>query len=260
MTFDAPSLDGCFDFSSIVDGAAEVRVGSEVVETDLDCGVVMSPAEELHIRWGERLVSLNAKVERGALESHLAAVAGIELKDRLEFSPAMPTTSAAAAVHRLIRHMADEVNRNASLLGFPVVAERFSETLLTALLYAQPHNYSECLARKAQSVAPFYVRRAEEYIEAHCDEPITAQLLATVVGVSVRTLYTGFRKHRGYTPIEFLRLVRLRRVRAALLAAPPGSSVNQLALRWGFNHLGRFSALYRKHFGESPSETLRRRP
>jgi AraC-like DNA-binding protein len=258
MTFDAPSLDECFDFSSIVQGASEVRIGREVVEADTHRGVVMSPSESLHIRWDQRLVSLNAKVERRTLESHLAAIAGIEVKQPLEFSPTMPTTGPGAAVARLVRHMADEVNQDASLLEFPLVAERFSETLLTTVLFAQPNNYSEYLTRKALSAEPNYVRRAEEYMEAHCDQTITAELLASVVGVSLGTLYAAFRKHRGYTPIGFLRLVRLRRVRAALLSASPGSTVNQVALKWGFNHLGRFASRYREHFGESPSETLAR--
>ena len=259
MTFRAPSLDECFDFCSVIQGTSEARVGRKLVDADSERMVVMSPSKPLQLRWRDELLSLNAKVPRGTLESHLAALAGIELKERLEFSPAMPMSGASVAVLRLIHHMADEVNRDASLLDFPLVAERFSETLLTAVLYGQPNNYTELLVKSAQSAPPSYVRRAEEYMEAHCDQPITAQSLATVVNVSVRTLYAGFRKHREYTPVEFLRLVRLRRVRATLLAAPPDALVSKCTLRWGFTHLGRFSALYRKHFGESPSETLRRR-
>ena len=36
-------------------------------------------------------------------------------------------------------------------------------------------------------------------------------------------------------------------------------SVSAAALRWGFAHLGRFSAEYRRAFGECPAQTLRRR-
>jgi AraC-like DNA-binding protein len=258
MTFRAPSLDDCFDFSSLIHGASEVRVGREIVQADPKCAVVMSPSESLHIRWRDPLLSLNAKIRRGVLESHLAAIAGIEIEERLEFSAAMPMAGAGASISRLIRLMAQEINQDESLLAHQLVAERYSETLLTAVLYAQPNNYSDRLGQAPGSAAPVYVRRAEEYMEAHCEEPITAPLLAAACGVSVRTLYTGFRKHRECTPFEFLRLARLRRVRAALLAAPAGTSVRELALKWGFNHLGRFSALYRKHFGESPAETVRR--
>ena len=34
-------------------------------------------------------------------------------------------------------------------------------------------------------------------------------------------------------------------------------SVTTVALRWGFDHFGRFSVDYRRMFGESPVMTLR---
>jgi len=36
-----------------------------------------------------------------------------------------------------------------------------------------------------------------------------------------------------------------------------GVTVTATAERWGFGHLGEFSVMYRKRFGESPSQTLR---
>jgi len=36
------------------------------------------------------------------------------------------------------------------------------------------------------------------------------------------------------------------------------SSVKAVALKWGFTHMGRFSAQYRKRFGELPSHTLQK--
>jgi transcriptional regulator GlxA family with amidase domain len=139
------------------------------------------------------------------------------------------------------------------------MAERFSETLLTALLYSQPNNYSQWLHRDPQSAGPRWVRGVEEYLEAHCDQPITARDIAEVAGVSASAIYAGFARHRGYTPLQFLKEIRLRWVRDALLTALPEATVKGVAARWGFNHLGRFSRDYGRRFGESPSTTLRRR-
>ena len=55
--------------------------------------------------------------------------------------------------------------------------------------------------------------------------------------------------------------LRLERAHDTLLAAIPGSTtVTEVALRWGFPHLGEFAARYSARFGEKPSETLARLP
>jgi transcriptional regulator GlxA family with amidase domain len=36
----------------------------------------------------------------------------------------------------------------------------------------------------------------------------------------------------------------------------PGTSVTEVATRWGFSHLGRFSQIYKEKYGQSPSKTL----
>jgi AraC-like DNA-binding protein len=43
----------------------------------------------------------------------------------------------------------------------------------------------------------------------------------------------------------------------ALLHADEQGTVTDIALRFGFSHLGRFSVLYRHVFGECPKDTLR---
>jgi hypothetical protein len=71
----------------------------------------------------------------------------------------------------------------------------------------------------------------------------------------------GFRQRMGVTPTQYLRGVRLGRVRADLLASQPAdpTTVAETAHRWGFAHLGRFAQYYRQRYGESPSDTLRGR-
>jgi AraC-like DNA-binding protein len=79
--------------------------------------------------------------------------------------------------------------------------------------------------------------------------------IVAVSGIAGRTLTQHFRRFRTTTPMRYLRRARLDRVRAALQRAEP----EEIALRCGFGHLGRFSAEYRKAYGELPSQTLGRR-
>ncbi|AUH44635.1 hypothetical protein CXR04_00205 [Streptomyces sp. CMB-StM0423] len=103
------------------------------------------------------------------------------------------------------------------------------------------------------------IHRAVELIEAHAAEPITMADIAEAVGISVRALMAGFRHQMDSTPMGFLRETRLQRVRQELVASDPSTTtVTAVATRWGFTHLGRFSAHYRQRFRESPSTTLRR--
>ena len=60
------------------------------------------------------------------------------------------------------------------------------------------------------------------------------------------------------SPMRYLRTARLNRVREALLRDDRTESIIDIAMAWGFYHLGRFSIEYRKQFGESPSETRAR--
>ncbi|RMO59931.1 BenABC operon transcriptional activator BenR [Pseudomonas amygdali pv. eriobotryae] len=72
----------------------------------------------------------------------------------------------------------------------------------------------------------------------------------------MRTLFSGFREFRNISPMAFLRNVRMERVHLEL-RNPGTDSVTDIAMKWGFAHLGRFSQEYRKYYGELPSATLR---
>ena len=81
--------------------------------------------------------------------------------------------------------------------------------------------------------------------------------LSRIADINQRTLSRAFREIRGIGPYRYFQYLRLSEVRRVL--ASEGGSVTQAAMRFGFRELGRFGVLYRKAFGESPSETKRRR-
>jgi len=83
--------------------------------------------------------------------------------------------------------------------------------------------------------------------------------LCRVAGVSQRTLEYGFRDLLGVTPVRYLKLLRLNRVRRSLVRRrSEDETVTSVAVRSGFSDLGRFAGEYRQLFGERPSDTLRR--
>jgi AraC family ethanolamine operon transcriptional activator len=74
--------------------------------------------------------------------------------------------------------------------------------------------------------------------------------------VSRRTLQYSFQDVLQMSPVAYLRALRLNGVRRDLQAAGD-APVGDVAARWGFWHLSRFAADYRRLFGERPSDTRR---
>lgn len=97
----------------------------------------------------------------------------------------------------------------------------------------------------------------QDFLRENMAEPVTAHQMALVAGVSLRSLYAGFKDHGGVSPMQYLRSLRLEAARQALLSEP-ARSIASVAMRWGFAHLGRFSMEYKARFGESPSQSGRR--
>lgn len=102
------------------------------------------------------------------------------------------------------------------------------------------------------------VRRAMGLIETAPIMP-TAADLAAGVGVTSRTLLRTFQESFGVPPKRYLMLRELHAVRRSLQeASAADATVAEVLTRHGVWEFGRFAARYRRQFGESPAETLRR--
>ena len=103
------------------------------------------------------------------------------------------------------------------------------------------------------------IQRVFDLVMAAPQEHLNVLQLANAVGLSVRQLQHSFTTFAGVSPSQWQRLRRLNFARRDLLRAKPGStSVAEIAMRWSFWHLGRFSHAYCNLFGELPSCTLLR--
>jgi AraC-like DNA-binding protein len=220
-------------------------------------GVVFSPgAVTLH--YGPQFEHLSMGVRPGALMSKLAAIVGDLRLGPLHFDP----TVIASAPHakrpeRLVRFVAAEFDVSSSPMP-PIMQSELQQAMMTSFLLANANNYSGLLLGEPEPAAPWQVRRAEQFIEANWDQPITVEALAAETNVSARSLFSAFRAGRGYSPMDFVKRVRLGRARQKLSRPDAEASVTTVAFECGFGNPGHFAKDYRESFGESPSETLRR--
>ncbi|WP_165065981.1 AraC family transcriptional regulator [Paludisphaera rhizosphaerae] len=105
------------------------------------------------------------------------------------------------------------------------------------------------------------IRRCLEFIEDQGPGPIRVAALADAASVSDRTVRAAFHDYFGLSPIKYLQMRMLHRVRQTLRRASADSTtVTKVLADHGIWEFGRFACRYREQFGESPSETLRRPP
>jgi AraC-like DNA-binding protein len=104
------------------------------------------------------------------------------------------------------------------------------------------------------------LRRAVRFVHDRAADDVTVGDIADAAGLSERGIQDLLRRTLDVTPMRYLREVRLDRVHLELQARPARGvvTVQDVARRWQFMHLGRFAASYRDRFGESPRETIDR--
>lgn len=105
---------------------------------------------------------------------------------------------------------------------------------------------------------PRGVRRALEAMSSDAGRDWSPTALAGIAGVSTRTLQRQFRLFLGKAPRVALHDIRFESARRELLRGLPDAKVMDVAHRSGLLHCGRFSVEYRRRFGETPSQTLKR--
>ncbi|MFK3971616.1 helix-turn-helix domain-containing protein [Pseudomonas sp. NPDC087358] len=105
------------------------------------------------------------------------------------------------------------------------------------------------------------VQRVFEMVSAFPTENFSVVQLADSAGTSFQQLRSAFNQCVGIAPSAWLRSRRLNLARQDLLSASAEqTNVAEVAMRYSFWHLGRFSETYRALFLEYPSQTLARRP
>jgi len=242
-------------------GSAAMTCGKQSVVSAGSQSAVVDATRPLSMRWDQACEQLIIRIERDAIESTCRAYLGKDLCTPLQFEMGMDLRNlATAGWQSAVSLLGSQDALTQRTDDFPLLQAQAEHLLITALLTAQPHNYREALSSPAEQPAPFFVRRAKDYLLAHCADPITPEDLSAHVGVSLRSLYAGFQRHHGTTPMAFLREARLERARASLLQACAErrkTTVSAIAMEWGFSHLGRFTQAYLARFAEHPSKTLR---
>ena len=249
-------LEDFFLVQMPLSGCARISSGPQQLDSTPEIASVVSPDDDLAMRWADDNDQFMLRVGRSLLERTLVGHLGCALDRPLRFQLGFRWRE-CPAWRCLMSYLLDCSTQHADLAAHKLIVHQMEQLAAATLLSAQPHNYTGVLPGRRGAVLPRHVRSVQDYLQAHAHEPVSAEQLARIAGVSVRSLYAGFKEFLGVSPMHYLRDLRMERARAELVSGE-SRNIAGVALRWGFAHMGRFSAGYKERYGESPSQSLRR--
>ena len=245
--------------------AVRVRSG---VRTRLDSGDQLGPGdvamnaqtdEPYRVRFDSAVITavqvdraLAAEVMRNAPDDELEPLKFLSLRasdDRAE-----------RRWLQTVDFVVDSILPDPDALAQPLIAGGAAQMLAIAMLTTFPNTWiTDPRPRDRADATPTALSRAIDFIDRNADANISAADIARAARVTVRAVQFAFRRHLDRTPMSYLRQIRLGRAREQLRQSSPadGTTVRQVAARWGYANLSRFAADYRRAYGEPPSRTLR---
>jgi len=220
------------------------------------------PAEcpvEISFRRGFSLLSVSANT--GTLVSGLRKFAPDLAAEQLPFEAICGHVGGTSeAFYGLVKFAATLVDNYRSPASMPHrVVDALRDQIVSTFLLGLPHRQSGPLLRLSRSpIASRVVRRSLEVMSSDGGLLRSITDIAAQLCVSVRALELAFRKELDCTPSQYLQNLRLQKAHEALCSARPGdgTTVIDVAIQCGFNHTGRFAAVYRRVYGVNPSAKL----
>ena len=145
-----------------------------------------------------------------------------------------------------LKHLWHLLERNASDLE---IEEKLHQVL--PKVFTRYGGWEDRVAR----IAPATLARVREYIHAYMDEPIQLSDLASIAGISKRSLIANFSSHFGLPPQRYLIQIRVNEARNLLRR---GAGIAEAASAVGFADQSHLTRHFRSMLGVTPARyTLR---
>lgn len=209
------------------------------------------------IRFKNQLDYVGTVFEKESFISGYEALTGTPFIESLTQNKISLTTQFDGMAYALgIHETLEKLHNNKQLMHEPHIINLLSSHILKLTINALVPSISETEKLKPLSKRIKGVKKVIDYLQVSIHELPNMQTLCTIANLSERTLQYGFLEYIGLTPIQYMRVLRLNHVNYDLKYSQNKIKVTDIALKWGFIELGRFSKDYKSLFLELPSETL----
>jgi AraC-like DNA-binding protein/ligand-binding sensor protein len=169
--------------------------------------------------------------------------------------------------HMLVKADATKVSRELERCGVPfngkirkaweenpvIPPERYNAIVRLLTFFAEQLSaLTNQIALEQKNAEPPLVQKAREYIDKHKTESLSLAAVAKAAGASVFHFCKVFRKSTGLKFTDYVARVRLEDARTQLLN--PNKRISEVAYDVGFQSLTQFNRMFKRVFGQSPSE------
>jgi AraC-like DNA-binding protein len=204
--------------------------------------LIDSPKERLRQRISKQPVKFSPSID-------LTTEFGLSLKNFAQFLWQAAAKQETAAAQTASTHLQVDFA--------PLVLQKLEQAFLACLVEGLTSNYSEEILYQTDGAFARHVHKARIFIESHLDEKIELGDIANATGVCSRLLQKAFSYHCSCSPMRFVTLARLHRVRQELTQASTNTKIVDVMMQYQFTQGGKFAKEYHQLFGEKPSETLK---
>lgn len=258
LIYTIPAIDRfCIQFS--LNGRATTNMEGAFHEVDerRACTVPPQISSDGKLYGGHRRLAL--RISPDVLKRKLGALIGKTLIEDITIDTSLDMTlERSQHLLRTSLFLAETLTWSSTAHDPSLALRELEQAVVVAALEATPSIASKLLQGPALITSPHHVRIVEEYLNANWNRLVSIEELVTISGVGMRTLFRSFNQHRGQSPMQFARLVRLRRAHAILSAPKQDTTVLGTALACGYSNPGHFARHYFNAFGERPYQTLAR--
>lgn len=248
-----PSTGDIYQYRVIVGGSCTWS-SKEGEQLHLRCGdsMVMEPMAEFSMRYSSDCRTLIINIPRNFLQTTAREFGYLASDAPIHFKHEVIPFSRYSNVHNLL---SDILDRSAST-SLDRVSLYYAKLLSNALLTTYTNDLGQ-----SQFLNPSSNRQIEQirnYIMDNIATHLPVDDLAKICRISRKSLYNLFEREVGMTPHDYAQRLKLEAIYSEFNNNNKIRNVTEVALKYGFTNLGRFSSYYKEHIGELPSETLRR--
>ncbi len=138
-------------------------------------------------------------------------------------------------------------------LIFSELENEIPDQLLISLSELEPSEDNLSLHERQKGL-----QSALQFMDENAHENPCIPDVCKACNLSWRSLDRAFKECFGIGPKRYLLQLRLIRVRQRLKTLSPGTKISDVANAWGFWHMGDLALKFRKFFGETPKEVLKK--